>query len=117
MCGKSFIYTVTLLRVIEMMIHFDRNIIIDQEGSLGRVFQVSKIFFLKYNTLHIIHLSLFQLICQILNRINSSSSTFSRISVSFLPHMECVHKFTIIVATTGVLLSLLEGEINKKGDL
>jgi len=42
MCGKSFIYTVTLLRIIEMMIHFDRNIIIDQEGSLGRVFQVTK---------------------------------------------------------------------------
>jgi len=40
MCGKNFIYTVTLLRVIEMMIYFDRNIIIDQEGSLGRVFQV-----------------------------------------------------------------------------
>jgi len=53
MCGKSFIYTVTLLRVIEMMIHFDRNIIIDQEGSLGRVFQVTKntrIFFSEYNT-------------------------------------------------------------------
>ncbi|XP_060863040.1 E3 ubiquitin-protein ligase RNF123-like [Metopolophium dirhodum] len=93
MCGKSFIYTVTLLRVIEMMIHFDRNIIIDQEGSLGRVFQ---------------------LICQILNRINASSSTFSRIFQSSLPHMECVHKFTILVATTGVLLSMLDGEINKK---
>lgn len=54
MCGKSFIYTVTLLRVIEMMIHFDRNIIIDQEGSLGRVFQVAKnirILFQKYNVL------------------------------------------------------------------
>jgi len=53
MCGKSFIYTVTLLRVIEMMIHFDRNIIINQEGSLGRVFQVTnniKIFFSEYNT-------------------------------------------------------------------
>ncbi|XP_050053150.1 E3 ubiquitin-protein ligase RNF123-like isoform X2 [Aphis gossypii] len=92
-CGKSFIYTVTLLRVIEMMIHFDRNIIIDQEGSLGRVFQ---------------------LICQILNRINASSSTFSHILASSLPYMECVHKFTILVATTGVLLSMLEGEINKK---
>ncbi|XP_026823070.1 E3 ubiquitin-protein ligase RNF123-like [Rhopalosiphum maidis] len=93
MCGKSFIYTVTLLRVIEMMIHFDRNIIIDQEGSLGRVFQ---------------------LICQILNRINASSSTFSRILTSSLPYMECVHKFTILVATTGVLLSMLDGEINKQ---
>ncbi|XP_025196504.1 E3 ubiquitin-protein ligase RNF123-like [Melanaphis sacchari] len=93
MCGKSFIYTVTLLRVIEMMIHFDRNIIIDQEGSLGRVFQ---------------------LICQILNRINASSSTFSRVLASSLPYMECVHKFTILVATTGVLLSMLESEINKK---
>eukprot|EP00102_Acyrthosiphon_pisum_P014112 XP_008183980.1 PREDICTED: E3 ubiquitin-protein ligase RNF123-like isoform X1 [Acyrthosiphon pisum] len=92
MCGKSFIYTVTLLRVIEMMIHFDRNFIIDQEGSLGRVFQ---------------------LICQILNRINASSSTFSRILQLSLPHMECVHKFTILVATTGVLLSMLDGEINK----
>lgn len=54
MCGKSFIDTVTVLRVIEMMIHFDRNnIIIDQEGSLGRVFQVTKntrIFFSEYNT-------------------------------------------------------------------
>lgn len=39
-CGKSFIMTVSLLRVIEMMISFDRNVIIDQEGSLGRVFQV-----------------------------------------------------------------------------
>lgn len=39
-CGKSFIYTVTSLRVIEMMIHFDPDLIIKQEESLGRVFQV-----------------------------------------------------------------------------
>lgn len=30
--------------------------------------------------------------------------------------MECVHKFTILVATTGVLLSMLDGEINRKGN-
>lgn len=40
MCGRSFIVTVTLLRVLEMMIRFDRKLITDQEGSLGRVFQV-----------------------------------------------------------------------------
>lgn len=40
MCGRSYIFTVTLLRVIEMMINFDRDLIISQEGSLGRVFQV-----------------------------------------------------------------------------
>lgn len=40
MCGKSFVYTVTLLRVIEMMVNFNRDLIMKQEGSLGRVFQV-----------------------------------------------------------------------------
>jgi len=39
-CGLNFILSVTLLRIIEMLIYFDRNLIIDQEGSLGRVFQV-----------------------------------------------------------------------------
>jgi len=39
-CGGNFILSVTLLRIIEMMINFDRNLVIDQEGSLGRVFQV-----------------------------------------------------------------------------
>jgi len=68
-----------------------------------------------HNVIHLLFCA-FQLICQILNRINASSSTFSRILQSSLPHMECVHKFTILVATTGVLLSMLDGEINKKGE-
>lgn len=41
-CNSNFVLSVTLLRVIEMIIYFDRNLIIDQEGSLGRVFQVTQ---------------------------------------------------------------------------
>ncbi|VVC25271.1 Concanavalin A-like lectin/glucanase domain,SPRY domain,Zinc finger, RING-type,B30.2/SPRY domain [Cinara cedri] len=93
MCGKSFIMTVCLLRVIEMVIYFDSNIITDQEGSLGRVFQ---------------------LICQILNRIHSSSSTFQQVLLLSLPHLECVHKFIILTATIGFLLSILDSEIDEK---
>lgn len=53
MCGRSFILTVTLLRVVEMLIHFDRSLIIEQEGSLGRVFQVfNNYLFLFLNLYH-----------------------------------------------------------------
>lgn len=43
-CSRNFILTATLLRVIEMTTYFDRSLVISQEGSLGRVFQVIKIF-------------------------------------------------------------------------
>lgn len=51
-CSSNFVLSVTLLRVIEMIIYFDRNLIIDQEGSLGRVFQVKQnnfVYFLVYD--------------------------------------------------------------------
>lgn len=123
-CGKSFIMTVSLLRVIEMMISFDRNVIIDQEGSLGRVFQVIVMcktflffFFPRFSffTYTITSLS-FQLICQILNRIRSSSSTFQQVIALSLPHVECVDQFTILAATVGFLLSILAEEIDEKGN-
>lgn len=47
-CNSNFVLSVTLLRVIEMIIYFDRNLIIDQEGSLGRVFQVTQNIFVYF---------------------------------------------------------------------
>lgn len=40
MCGKFFILSVISLRVIEMVISFDRAIVTDQEGLLERVCNV-----------------------------------------------------------------------------
>lgn len=55
--------------------------------------------------------------CQILNRINASSATFHKILTLSFPFVECVHKFTILVATTGVLLSILESELQETGNV
>lgn len=53
-CNSNFVLSVTLLRVIEMIIYFNQSLIIDQEGSLERVFQVTLnnfVYFLVYNVI------------------------------------------------------------------
>ncbi|XP_050423164.1 E3 ubiquitin-protein ligase RNF123-like [Adelges cooleyi] len=93
MCSTCFALSVTLLRVIEMLVVFDRNLITDQEGSLERITQ---------------------LICQILNRVNTSTNTFQLVSSLILPYTESIHKFAILVAITGVLLAMLQNEIDSQ---
>lgn len=55
--------------------------------------------------------------CQILNRVNSSTSTFQYIQAKSLPFLESIHKFVILVPTLGILISLLGNEIDKKDNL
>ncbi|XP_050527648.1 E3 ubiquitin-protein ligase RNF123-like isoform X2 [Daktulosphaira vitifoliae] len=92
MCSTCYALSVTLLRVIEMVITFDRSLVTNQEGSLERIAQV---------------------ICQILYRVNFSTNTFQYILQSTLPFTECIHKFSILVSTIGVLLSMIQCEIDE----
>lgn len=85
--------------------------------------QIHNLFFAKQNFhvfLQLINFFLlfffFQLICQILNRVYSSTSTFQHVLSSSLPYVECVHKFLVVVPTIGIILTLLENELDDPGN-
>lgn len=54
----------------------------------------------------------FQLLCNILNRVSSQTSSFQHVVLMAIPDLDKVDHFPILAVVIGILLALLEDEIN-----
>lgn len=98
-CITCFDLTISLLRVLEMIITMVPNIFDNSPQS----FRENLLF------------RLCQLLCQVLNRISSYTSCFLDVMLLKIPDLDSVDHFPILAAITGVLLALLnEDMINYK---
>ncbi|XP_043268738.1 E3 ubiquitin-protein ligase RNF123-like isoform X2 [Venturia canescens] len=97
-CATCFDLAVSLLRVIEMIATIAPAIFNDPAQ------------FSSENLL----IRLCQLLCQILNRVSSQTSSFQHVVLLDIPDLETVDHFPILAAVIGILLALLQQEITSK---
>ncbi|XP_043273682.1 E3 ubiquitin-protein ligase RNF123-like isoform X4 [Venturia canescens] len=97
-CATCFDLAVSLLRVIEMIATIAPAIFNDPAR------------FSSENLL----IRLCQLLCQILNRVSSQTSSFQHVVLLDIPDLETVDHFPILAAVIGILLALLQQEITSK---
>ncbi|KOX75498.1 hypothetical protein WN51_12242 [Melipona quadrifasciata] len=98
-CITCFDLTISLLRVLEMIITIVPNIFDNSQQS----FRENLLF------------RLCQLLCQVLNRISSYTTCFLNVILLEIPDLDSVDHFPILAAITGVFLALLnEDMINYK---
>ncbi|XP_016914333.1 E3 ubiquitin-protein ligase RNF123 [Apis cerana] len=98
-CATCFDLTISLLRVLEMIITVVPNIF----NNASQSFSENLLF------------RLCQLLCQVLNRISSQTSCFRHVVLLEIPDLESVDHFPILAAATGILFALLnEDMINFK---
>lgn len=95
-CATCFDLTILLLRILEMVATVATSIFNDpsqpsSENLLAR---------------------LFQLLCQILNRVSSQTGSFHYIVLLDIPDLEKVDHFPILTAVIGILLALLKEEMS-----
>lgn len=55
----------------------------------------------------------FQLLCQILNRVSSQTSSFQHVVLLDIPDLEAVDHFPILAAVVGILLALLKDDMTE----
>ncbi|KOC64134.1 E3 ubiquitin-protein ligase RNF123 [Habropoda laboriosa] len=94
-CATCFDLTVSLLRVLEMIITVVPNIFNNSPQSFNE------------NLLF----RLCQLLCQVLNRMSSQTSCFQHVVLLEIPDLESVDHFPILTAITGILLALLKEDM------
>ncbi|XP_017767583.1 PREDICTED: E3 ubiquitin-protein ligase RNF123 [Eufriesea mexicana] len=94
-CATCFDLTISLLRVLEMIITVIPNIFNNPSQSFSE------------NLLF----RLCQLLCQVLNRISSQTSCFQHVVLLEISDLESVDHFPILAAVTGVLLILLNDDM------
>ncbi|KAI4488691.1 hypothetical protein M0802_011399 [Mischocyttarus mexicanus] len=95
-CSTCFELTVALLRVLEMFCFlaptlFTGNKLSNNETLLCR---------------------LFQLLCQILNRMISKSNTFQEVLLMDIPDLQSIDYFPLLTAVIGILLLILKKDIS-----
>ncbi|KAK0098177.1 hypothetical protein PV326_010611 [Microctonus aethiopoides] len=94
-CATCFDLAISLLRVIEMIASiapsiFNDPLLSSSENLLAR---------------------LCQLLCQILNRISSQTSSFQHVVLLDIPDLETIDHFPILAAVIGILLALLRQDM------
>ncbi|XP_031829179.2 E3 ubiquitin-protein ligase RNF123 isoform X1 [Nomia melanderi] len=94
-CTTCFNITVSLLRVLEMIVTlalsiFNNTTQSSSENLLSRLCQLAS---------------------QILNRISSQTSCFQQVILLEIPDLETVHHFPILAAVIGILLALLSEDM------
>ncbi|XP_068976365.1 E3 ubiquitin-protein ligase RNF123-like [Bombus flavifrons] len=94
-CATCFDLTISLLRVLEMII----TVVPDIFNNSPQSFSENLLF------------RLCQLLCQILNRISSQTSCFQHVVLLEIPDLESVDHYPILAAVTGILLALLNDDI------
>ncbi|CAL7948841.1 unnamed protein product [Xylocopa violacea] len=94
-CATCFDLTVSLLRVLEMIITVVPSIFNNPPQSFSE------------NLLF----RLCQLLCQVLNRMSSQTSCFQHVVLLGIPDLESVDHFPILAAVTGILLALLDEDM------
>lgn len=57
------------------------------------------------------HIVIFQLLCQVLNRMSSQTNCFQHVMLLEIPDLESIDHFPILAAVIGILLALLEKEM------
>ncbi|XP_067139303.1 E3 ubiquitin-protein ligase RNF123-like [Centruroides vittatus] len=93
-CATCFDLALALLRVLEMIVHLVPELFTDVSKPSSEIFLPR----------------LFQLVCQVLNRVTSRSGCFYLVVSMEIPGLETIDHFPIIAAVTGILTSLiLEG--------
>lgn len=95
--ATCFELAISLLRVLEMFSTIAKNVFTD--NLLAR---------------------LCQLLCNILNRVSSQTSSFQHVVLMAIPDLDKVDHFPILAVVIGILLALLEDEINdvvKNGEI
>ncbi|CAK9813379.1 E3 ubiquitin-protein ligase RNF123 [Anthophora plagiata] len=94
-CATCFDLTVSLLRVLEMIITVVPNIF----NNSPQAFNENLLF------------RLCQLLCQVLNRMSSQTSCFQHVVLLDIPDLDSVDHFPILTAITGILIALLKEDM------
>lgn len=94
-CATCFDLTVSLLRILEMIITMVPNVFNDQSFSENLLFRLC------------------QLLCQVLNRMSSQTSCFQHVVQLEILDLESVDHFPILAAVAGILLVLLDEDMAK----
>ncbi|KAK6623954.1 hypothetical protein RUM44_010810 [Polyplax serrata] len=94
-CATCFDLSLSLLRVLEMVCNISGTVFTDPERPNSELL-LSR---------------LYQLICQILNRVSSTTGCFQHVVLLEIPDLEGVDHFPILAAVTGILLALFKDDI------
>ncbi|XP_011648350.1 E3 ubiquitin-protein ligase RNF123-like [Pogonomyrmex barbatus] len=95
-CATCFDLAISLLRVLEMISAVVPDVFSDPTQSSSETLLAR----------------LCQLLCQVLNRMSSQTSCFQHVVLLEIPDLESVDHFPILAAVIGILLALLEKEMN-----
>lgn len=95
-CATCFDLAISLLRVLEMISTVAPGVFSDPTQSSSETLLAR----------------LCQLLCQVLNRMSSQTSCFQHVVLLEIPDLESVDHFPILAAVIGILLALLEKEMN-----
>ncbi|KAL6259247.1 hypothetical protein P5V15_009166 [Pogonomyrmex californicus] len=95
-CATCFDLAISLLRVLEMISTVVPDVFSDPTQSSSETLLAR----------------LCQLLCQVLNRMSSQTSCFQHVVLLEIPDLESVDHFPILAAVIGILLALLEKEMN-----
>uniref|UniRef100_A0A0L8FNL7 RING-type domain-containing protein n=1 Tax=Octopus bimaculoides TaxID=37653 RepID=A0A0L8FNL7_OCTBM len=90
-CATCFQITISLLRVVEMIVSISPEFFTDYSKSSSELLLTR----------------LIQLLCQILNRIATRNGMFENVISLPLPGMEVVTHYPIVAATVGILIRLI----------
>ncbi|XP_015186457.1 PREDICTED: E3 ubiquitin-protein ligase RNF123-like isoform X2 [Polistes dominula] len=94
-CYTCFEITVTSLRVLEMICFLTPSIFTDETSNCETLL-----------------CRLFQLLCQILNRMSSKNDIFQKVLSLNIPHLALLDHFPLLTAVIGILLLILKNDMS-----